>query len=211
LFSIITFKKYYLGEIILQEVPLVLAFDEIDDVAALLCVGCCSTLNGDLAGAMRCPECNWPMCGQNKCWAEGSAHSLGECVLLKAAGCRVTIDDITNHQSSLNNVYYAIMTLRCLSLLLRDPQEWEKLMGLGKDSKLFGKSSIELEEAGVRGTVDVDAVLELLKRWIPFSANTASKETVGKLCRLFFDHGVTIRGFQGVNHASACVSYNTIM
>ncbi len=108
LFSI--FKHFIiLGEIILQELPLVLAFEK--DVAAPLCVGCCSSLNGDLAEAMRCPECNWPMCGQNKCWAEGSTHSLGECVLLKAAGCRVTIADITNHQSSLSNVYYTIGTL----------------------------------------------------------------------------------------------------
>ena len=113
------------------------------------------------------------MCGDLRCWADGSPHSQGECSLLKAAGDLATI---STAQSASNEVYYSIMVLRCLALRDRDMKKWKKLLEL-KDCKSAAKT------CGL-AVVEVDAVAKLVKRWMPSS--TISKETIVKLCNIFY-------------------------
>jgi len=154
----------------LQESPLVIGFEEQQGKSKLVCVGCFSFLTD--RGRKKCPECNWPMCGDKHCWADGSPHSQGECSLLKAAGSRVKVNGT---QLNFNEVHYSILILRCLSLRDRDMKKWKKLVEL-KDCKSVAKQN---------GLVGVD------------EAAIVAKETIIKLCRVFFVNSLSLQPVPG--------------
>lgn len=133
------------------------------------------------------------MCGEMSCWAEGSPHALGECALLKAARSRITVKDA---QSASNEIYYSIVVLRCLALRDRDMDKWKKLIML-KDCKSAAKKN------GLKG-VDVDAVVKIVKRWIPSSV--VSEEIVAKLCRIFYINSLSLQPIPGHRTKGFCVS-----
>jgi len=171
---------------------LVLGFAKEHEEPKVICIGCCSSL-GVNQGAKACPKCNWPMCGGAACWGEGSAHSIGECDLLKEAGSRVTVGD---PRSGSVDVYYAIMVLRCLSLRQRDPKKWKKLLKF-RDCKAV----IELNRFG--------KVAQLVKRWISGSSIiiAVSQETITKLCRIYFVNSLFLEPIPGRISEGFCVSY----
>jgi len=159
--------------------------------AERVCIGCCCSV--DVKEKSCCPYCKWPTCGKKKCWAEGSQHSMGECALIKAAGSRVTEDDT---KSASTEVHYAVMVLRCLSLRQRDLAKWKELMGLKLPKSAF-------KEKGLTA-VDETTVVQFVKRWLP-SANI-SKDTIFKLCRIFFVHGWGLQEIPGYRSKGIRVS-----
>jgi len=89
------------------------------------CIGCYQKVTGR---GVDCPRCKWPMCGQKKCWEEGSEHALGECALLKGARQRIPANYLTKWNPSY--VYQSISVLRFLALKEHDPSKWKELMNL---------------------------------------------------------------------------------
>ncbi len=89
-----------------------------------VCVGCCLNLDGN---GKKCPECHWPMCGQEKCWGEGSQHKLGECFLLMKAD-RDHVTAVKYRQGITTAVHKMILVLRALALRERNPAKFGKLM-----------------------------------------------------------------------------------
>jgi len=156
------------GAIILKEEPLVVFMKESGGPATI-CVGCCCDLNGQ---AINCPLCNWPMCGQKKCWGEGSHHGLGECSLLKAAGALLT-DDYSKWGTK--EIYQTILILRCLALRQRDPTKWKKLL----EFKFVGDPSWKEK---CEFTTNSDMV-KRVNRWVSDSASI--QETIANLGNFF--------------------------
>jgi len=159
----------------LQEDALVFGVNsKTDDLP--VCLGCSIQLHQRVA----CPNCKWPMCGRKECMGEGSHHALGECAVLKASHAA---DDTT----STEEVYISITVLRCLSLRVRDPVKWEKLM----NGKVCGFGPrVKLMET----TWNRYDVVELVNRWL--QKDSVSPELIKKICLTSFFNSYELGSFQ---------------
>jgi len=139
---------------------------------SVICVGCNQNLQE--SEAVNCPQCNWPMCGKQKCWADGSIHALGECGLLKAAGDRVTAS--YSRWTPKEVVYRSIWILRCLSLKEKQPAKWDKLVKMTK-SLHSAASSQQIGDG-----FNFKDVVKLVNQWLPDTK--IPTEYIKKICSL---------------------------
>ncbi len=153
-----------------------------------ICVGCCRDLDGR---AVNCPNCKWPMCGQKKCWGEGSHHELGECSLLKAAGSLVTGD---YSKWATEEIYPTLLILRCLSLRQRNPTKWKKLLEFKFVSSPYVKQ--KYDEFMSKQEFNCD-MANLVYRWVPDSSGII-QETLAKLFFLFSQNSFEIKEDDGL-------------
>ncbi len=139
-----------------------------------VCVGCCLNLDGK---GKNCPECQWPMCGQEKCWGEGSQHKLGECTALKAARDHVT--SVNYCQGITIGVHDMILVLRALALRQRDPVRFGMLM----DFKFRGPKRPCLRMPKV--------FFQLLEQWLP-KKWAVPDDVIGRICCFFHANSFNI-------------------
>ncbi|KAJ4438510.1 hypothetical protein ANN_14455 [Periplaneta americana] len=116
---LIATRDLKVGEIILQELPLVAGPSQ---VTPPVCLGCYRLLTEQ--NAKTCTECGWPVCSE--VCAHATAHRA-ECSFTKLhKGSKVTV---RNFQQP-HPIYQCVTALRCLYLRDSNPVAWERLQSL---------------------------------------------------------------------------------
>ncbi|XP_069705567.1 SET domain-containing protein SmydA-8 [Periplaneta americana] len=116
---LIATRDLKVGEIILQELPLVAGPSQ---VTPPVCLGCYRLLTEQ--NAKTCAECGWPVCSE--VCAHATAH-CAECSFTKLhKGSKVTV---RNFQQP-HPIYQCVTALRCLYLRDSNPVAWERLQSL---------------------------------------------------------------------------------
>lgn len=137
------------------------------------------------------------MCGQKKCWQEGSHHALGECSLLKAADPSVLTGNFATQVTK--EVHPSIMYLRYLGLKKRDPAKWKKLMNLkhcGRDQQLKQEELMGL----------IAGILQLVKEWVP-NDDSVSPESIIKLFTATYCNAIYLPAIANVHNLGLYVSF----
>jgi len=178
------------GEMILQEDPLMVCPEEKH--GPVVCLGCCHDTMLD--GGVRCPNCDWRMCGKPECSGPGSQHALGECHLRKSA-VRLLPRNYFRMSTTATN-HGCFMVLRCLAMKEREPAKWDKLMNL----KYCGPPERLEKQEGM----DRSRVVQLVRDYMP--SIVVPEDWIYKICTIFALNGLLLSVIPGVRNFGLRVS-----
>jgi len=153
--------------------------------SSAICVGCCSQLDNK---EVSCPNCQFPMCGKQRCWEEGSPHARGECSEMAKS--------VTNNWP--DKMYKMILAMRCIILRDREPETWKKLLQL----KSMNCGQISTWTSELESSVK-SSIAELM-----VNDPTASRDWMVSLIRVFFINCYELPVLEDTRCEGLRVSYN---